>query len=207
MVIVEIDPTEPEPWLVARAADVLRKGGVAIIPTDTVYGLACGISHDKAIKRIYSLKDMDPKKPLAVLVGDMTTVGVYARGVTTPYFRLLKRVLPGPYTFIFDATSEVPKIMLRKRRTIGVRMPDHPITLALLEELDEPLLTTSVRTPDDHWVIEPLEVESTLDDRVDVVVDGGPLVAQPSTVVDLSGSEPVLVREGKGDVAALELFG
>jgi len=206
-VIVEIDPTEPEPWLVARAADVLRKGGVAIIPTDTVYGLACGISHDKAIKRIYSLKDMDPKKPLAVLVGDMTTVGVYARGVTTQYFRLLKRVLPGPYTFIFDATSEVPKIMLRKRRTIGVRMPDHPITLALLEELDEPLLTTSVRTPDDHWVIEPLEVESTLDDRVDVVVDGGPLVAQPSTVVDLSGSEPVLVREGKGDVAALELFG
>jgi len=206
MVIVEVDPTEPEPWLVARAADVVRKGGVAIIPTDTVYGLACGISHDKAIKRIYTLKDMDPKKPLAILVGDMSTVGEYARGVTTPYFRLLKRVLPGPYTFIFEATSEVPKIMLRKRRTIGVRMPDHPITLALLAELDEPLLTTSVRTPDDHWVIEPLEVESTLDDRVDVVVDGGPLVAQPSTVVDLSGSEPVLVREGKGDVAALELF-
>lgn len=207
MVIVEIDPTDPEPWLIARAADVLRKGGVAIIPTDTVYGLACGISHDKAIKRIYALKDMDPKKPLAILVGDMTTVGEYARGVTTPYYRLLKRVLPGPYTFVFEATSEVPKIMLRKRRTIGIRMPDHPITLALLEELDEPLLTTSVRTPDDHWVIEPVEVESTLDDRVDVVVDGGPLVAQPSTVINLSGSEPVLVREGKGDIEALELFG
>lgn len=204
--IVEIDPISPEPWLIARAAGVLRKGGVAIIPTDTVYGLACGISHAKAIKRIYALKDMDPKKPLAILVGDMTTVGQYARGVTTPYFRLLKRVLPGPYTFIFEATSEVPKIMLRKRPTIGVRMPDHPITLALLEELDEPLLTTSVRTPDDQWVIEPVEVESTLDDRVDVVVDGGPLVAQPSTVVDLTGSEPVLVRDGKGDVAALELF-
>ena len=204
--IVEIDPVSPEPWLVARAAGVLRKGGVAIIPTDTVYGLACGISHAKAIKRIYTLKDMDPKKPLAILVGDMTTIGQYARGLTTPYFRLLKRVLPGPYTFIFEATSEVPKIMLRKRPTIGVRMPVHPITLALLEELDEPLLTTSVRTPDDQWVIEPVEVESTLDDRVDVVVDGGPLVAQPSTVVDLSGSEPVLVREGKGDVDDLELF-
>ena len=111
-VIIEIDPIDPEPWLVARAADVLRKGGVAIIPTDTVYGLACGISHDKAIKRIYALKDMDPKKPLALLVRDMTTVGVYARGVTTPFFRLLKRVLPGPYTFIFEATAEVPKIML-----------------------------------------------------------------------------------------------
>jgi len=206
-VIVEIDPTEPESWLVARAADVLRKGGVAIIPTDTVYGLACGISHAKAIKRIYELKNMDSKKPLAILVDDMTTVGQYAKGVTTPYYRLLKRVLPGPYTFIFEASAEVPKIMLRKRRTIGLRMPDHPIALALLAELDEPLLTTSVRTPDDQWVIEPVEVESTLDHRVDVVVDGGPLVATPSTVVDLSGDSPVLVREGKGDVDDLELFG
>lgn len=204
--IVEIDPTEPESWLVARAADVLRKGGIAIIPTDTVYGLACGISHAKAIKRIYELKNMDSKKPLAILVDDMTTVGQYAKGVTTPYYRLLKRVLPGPYTFIFEASAEVPKIMLRKRRTIGIRMPDHPIALALLAELDEPLLTTSVRTPDDHWVIEPVEVESTLDHRVDVVVDGGPLVATPSTVVDLSGDSPVLVREGKGSVEALELF-
>jgi len=205
--IVEIDPVSPEPWLVARAADVLRKGGVAIIPTDTVYGLACGISHDKAIKRIYALKDMDPKKPLAILVSDMTTIGQYARGVSTPYYRLMKRVLPGAYTFIFEASSEVPKIMLRKRRTIGVRMPDHPITLALLSELDEPLLTTSIRTPDDEWVINPVEVESTFDARVDVVVDGGPLVSVPSTVVDLSGSEPVLIRQGKGDVEALELFG
>ena len=204
--IVEIDPSSPEPWLVARAAEVLRRGGVAVIPTDTVYGLACCISHDKAIKRIYDLKDMDPKKPLAILVADMTTVGRYARGVTTPYFRLMKRVLPGPYTFIFEASSEVPKIMLRKRRTIGIRMPDSAITLALLEALDEPLLTTSVRTPDDQWVIEPVEVETNLDDRVDVVVDGGPLVASPSTVVDLSGSEPVLLREGKGDVDTLELF-
>jgi len=205
-VIIEIDPIEPEPWLVARAAEALRKGGVGIIPTDTVYGLACGISQTKAIKRVYELKDMDPKKPLAILVNDMTTVGRYAKGVTTPTFRLLKRVLPGAYTFIFEATSEVPKIMLRKRRTIGVRMPDNPITLALLDELDEPLLTTSVRTPDDQWVIEPVEVEATLDHRVDVVVDGGPLVASPSTVVDLSGDVPVLVREGKGDVETLELF-
>jgi len=205
-VIVEIDPVEPESWLIARAAEVLRKGGVAIIPTDTVYGLACGISDAKAIKRIYELKDMDPKKPLAILVNDMTTVGRYARGVTTPYYRLLKRVLPGPYTFIFEASAEVPKIMLRKRRTIGIRMPDHPITLALLAELEEPLLTTSVRTPDDQWVIEPVEVESTLDHKVDVVVDGGPLVATPSTVVDLSGPVPELVREGKGDIAELELF-
>jgi tRNA threonylcarbamoyl adenosine modification protein (Sua5/YciO/YrdC/YwlC family) len=204
--ILEIDPVSPEPWLVARAAETLRRGGVAIIPTDTVYGLACGISHGRAVERIYSLKEMDPKKPLALLVGDMTMAGIYARGVTTPYFRLMKRVLPGPYTFIFEASPAVPKIMLRKRRTIGLRMPDHPITLALLAELDEPLLTTSVRTPDDQWVIDPIEIESAFDRRVDLVVDGGPLVATPSTVVDLSGDVPVLVREGKGSVAALELF-
>jgi tRNA threonylcarbamoyl adenosine modification protein (Sua5/YciO/YrdC/YwlC family) len=206
-VIVEIDPVAPEPWLVSRAAEALRRGGVAIIPTDTVYGLACGISQTKAIKRIYELKKMDPKKPLAILVDDMTTVGRYCKGVTTPYFRMLKRVLPGPYTFIFEASPEVPKIMLRKRLTIGIRMPDHPITLAILAELDEPLLTTSVRTPDDHWVVNPLEVESTLDDRVDLVVDGGPLVLAPSTVVDLSEDVPILVREGKGAVEELELFG
>lgn len=205
--IVEIDPVEPEPWLVSRAADVLRKGGVAIIPTDTVYGLACGISRTSAIKRIYELKRMDPKKPLAILIDDMTAVGRYAKGVTTPYFRLLKRVLPGAYTFIFEASSEVPKIMLRKRRTIGIRMPASPIALAILAELDEPLLTTSVRTPDDQWVVDPIEVESTLDSRVDVVIDGGPLVLAPSTVVDLSQDVPVLVREGQGSLDELELFG
>ena len=128
--IMEIDPVEPEPWLLARAAQVLRGGGVVVMPTDTVYGMTCGITHHKAIRRIYKLKDMDPKKPLSILVGDMSMVGHYTRGVSTPAFRLLKRVLPGPYTFIFEASPEVPKIMLRKRRTVGIRMPDNPIALS-----------------------------------------------------------------------------
>ena len=111
-----------------------------------------------------------------------------------------------PYTFIFEATQEVPKIMLRKRRTIGIRMPDHPVARMLLAGLDQPLLSTSIRNPDDDFVNDPLEIDATYGDRIDVVIDCGPLLPVPSTVVDLSSGQPVLVREGKGDVDALEMF-
>lgn len=204
--ILEIDPVEPEPWLLARAAHVLRDGGIVVMPTDTVYGMTCGITHHEAIRRIYRLKDMDSKKPLSILVGDMAMVGRYARGVSTPAFRLLKRVLPGPYTFIFEASPEVPKIMLRKRRTIGIRMPDNPIALALLEEMGEPLLSSSIRDPDQDFVNNPEEIDRSLGDEVEMVIGGGILLPVPSTVVDLSGDEPVLLRQGKGDVEVLELF-
>jgi len=204
--ILEIDPIEPEPWLLPRAVQVLRGGGVVVMPTDTVYGLTCSINQHDAINRIYKLKQMDPKKPLSILVGDMNAVGKYAKGVSTPAFRMLKRVLPGPYTFIFEATSEVPKIMLRKRRTIGIRMPDNPIALALLAEMGEPLLSSSIRDPDQDFVNDPEEIEKSLGSRVEMVIDGGILTPTPSTVVDLSGPEPVLLRDGKGDVDTLELF-
>jgi tRNA threonylcarbamoyl adenosine modification protein (Sua5/YciO/YrdC/YwlC family) len=204
--ILDIDPVEPQPWLLVRAAQVLRDGGIVVMPTDTVYGLTCGITHHDAIRRIYKLKDMDPKKPLSILVGDMTMVGRYARGVSTPAFRLLKRVLPGPYTFIFAASPEVPKIMLRKRRTIGIRMPDNPIALALLEELGEPLLSSSIRDPEFDFVNDPEEIERLLGGEVEMVIDGGVLLPVPSTVVDMSTDPPELLRAGKGDVDALELF-
>ena len=205
--ILEIDPVEPEPWLLARAAQVLRGGGIVVMPTDTVYGLTCGITHHDAIRRIYQLKDMDPKKPLSVLVSNMSMVGRFAKGVSTPAYRLLKRVLPGPYTFIFEASPEVPKIMLRKRRTIGIRMPDNPIALALLEEMGEPLLSSSIRDPEHDFVNNPDEIERSLGSDVEMVIDGGILLPVPSTVVDLSDDEPVLIRDGKGDVGTLELFG
>ena len=204
--ILEIDPVEPEPWLLPRAADVLRAGGVVVMPTDTVYGLTCCVTHHDAIRRIYKLKDMDAKKPLSILVSNMSMVGQYARGVSTPAFRILKRVLPGPYTFIFEASPEVPKIMLRKRRTIGIRMPDNPIALALIEEMGEPLLSSSIRDPEHEFVNDPDEIDRTFGKRVELVIDGGILLPVPSTVIDLSGDEPVLLREGKGSVDELELF-
>lgn len=204
--IVEIDPEEPESWLIGQVANVLRRGGIVVTPTDTVYGLTCCIDQPDAINRVYALKEMDPKKPLAMLVPDMPTIGRFAKGVSTPAFRVMKRVLPGPYTFIFEASPEVPKIMLRKRRTIGVRMPEHPVSLALLAELGEPLLSTSIRNPDDDFVNDPVEIDATYGNRIDIVIDSGPLLPIPSTVVDLSGGEPVLLREGKGDVESLEMF-
>ena len=204
--LVEIDPHDPESWLIGQAADQIRKGSVAVLPTDTVYGLACAIGNSEAIQRIYDLKKMDAKKPLSILVADMQSVGRYARGVSTPAYRVMKRVLPGPYTFILQASSEVPKIMLRKRRTIGIRMPDDAIAQAILTELHEPLLSTSIKTPDDDFMNDPAEIESRYGPRVDVVVDGGRRLSAPSTVVDMSGAEPMLIREGKGDVSALQLF-
>jgi tRNA threonylcarbamoyl adenosine modification protein (Sua5/YciO/YrdC/YwlC family) len=205
-VILDIDPVEPQPWLLVRAVQVLREGGIVVMPTDTVYGLTCGITHHDAIRRIYKLKDMDSKKPLSILVSDMTMVGRYARGVSTPAYRLLKRVLPGPYTFIFPASPEVPRIMLRKRRTIGIRMPANPIALALIAEMGEPLLSSSIRDPGQAFVNDPEEIESSLGNQVEMVIGGGVLLPVPSTVVDMSEDPPVLLRAGKGEVEALELF-
>jgi tRNA threonylcarbamoyl adenosine modification protein (Sua5/YciO/YrdC/YwlC family) len=206
-VFLSIDPAVPQPWLVARVAEVLRRGGVAVLPTDTVYGIACSVAQPEAIKRIYALKGLDPRKPLSLLLPDVGEVARWARAVTTPAYRLMKRVLPGPYTFILPASSEVPRIMLRTRKTVGIRVPDNPIVRAVLRELGSPLLTTSVRTDDDEFVNDPFALEERLGGVVDVVVDGGPLLEEPSTVVDLSGREPVLVRAGKGEVGALQLFG
>lgn len=204
--LLQLNTEQPEHWLVAQVVQVLRRGGVVVIPTDTVYGVTCSIDHTAAVQRIYGLKDMDPKKPLSILVPDMPTLGRYTRSLSTPVFRLMRRVLPGPYTFILEASRDVPRIMLRKRKTIGVRMPDNAISAAILEQLGEPLLSTSIRNPDDQILNDPTEIDLRHGNRIDLVVDGGPLLPVPSTVVDFTGREPILVRAGKGDVDALELF-
>lgn len=205
--LLTVDPREPESWLIARVANVLKRGGVVVIPTDTVYSYACLLDNPEAVERLYTAKGIAAAKRLSILVGDLATAARYAKGITTPVFRMLKRVLPGPYTFIFAATNEVPRTMLRKRRTIGIRYPDSPIALALLAQVGAPLLSSSVRNDADEWVLDPAEIEAQLGHTVDLVVDGGKLPNEPSTIVDLSGDEPVLVRQGKGEVAALELFG
>jgi tRNA threonylcarbamoyl adenosine modification protein (Sua5/YciO/YrdC/YwlC family) len=205
-VLLPIDPVEPESWLIGRVANVLRKGGLVVLPTDTVYALTCVFDNDEAIERLYTVKRIAPAKRLSLLVPDIATAARLTRGIPNPVFRTMRRVLPGPYTFIFQASNEVPRVMLRKRRTVGIRIPAAPIALATLAEVGSPLLATSVRNAADEWVLDPATIAEDLRGQADLVVDGGLLAAEPSTVVDLSGDEPVLVRAGKGDVAALELF-
>jgi tRNA threonylcarbamoyl adenosine modification protein (Sua5/YciO/YrdC/YwlC family) len=205
-VLLTIDPAEPESWLIGRVVQTLRRGGLAVIPTDTVYALVCPLSNEASTERLYTVKSISPTKRLSILVGDIATASRFTRGIPNPVFRLMKRVLPGPYTLIFQASQEVPRIMLHKRRTVGIRIPDSPIAAAVIEELGEPLLSTSVRNRADEWLLDPAEIEQQLRGEVELVVDGGMLANEPSTVVDLSGPEPVLVRTGKGDVEALELF-
>jgi tRNA threonylcarbamoyl adenosine modification protein (Sua5/YciO/YrdC/YwlC family) len=205
-VLLTIDPHEPEPWLIARAAQILRRGGLLVVPTDTVYGIACPLSDSDAVRRLYEAKGVTPAKRLSILVGDLATAGRFTRGIPNDVFRMMRRVLPGPYTFIFQASGDVPRVMLRKRRTVGIRFPDCPITLALLAELGEPLLTTSVRNVADEFLLDPTEIEADLAGSVEAVIDGGLLANDPSTVIDLTEEQPVLLREGKGSVELLRLL-
>ena len=204
--LLTIDAVEPEPWIVARITQSLSRDGLVVLPTDTVYAIACALDGTDAIERLYRVKGITPTKRLSILVPDIASASRYIRGIPNPVFRTMKRVLPGPYTFIFKASSEVPRIMLHKRRTVGIRIPDCPIMLAVLEELGRPLLSTSVRNERDEWIHDPVQIEDDLRGQVDLVVDGGVLANEPSTVVDLSEDTPSLVREGKGEVGLLDLF-
>ncbi len=203
--LLTIDPKQPEPWLVGRVANILKRGGLAVLPTDTVYSFACAVYNEAAVDLLYNVKGITPARRLSILVPDIATASRFTRGISNSMFRTMRRVLPGPYTFIFPASTEVPRVMLRKRRTIGIRLPDSPIALGVLGELGEPLLATSVRGGRDEFLLDPALIDDELGDQVDMVVGGGLLTNEPSTVIDLSGPEPVVVRVGKGDVAALGL--
>lgn len=205
--LLPIDPVEPESWLVGRVAQTLRRGGVVVIPTDTVYAMVCRLGDEAAAERLYLVKGISAAKRLSILVPDIATASRFTRGISNHVFKAMRRVLPGPYTLIFPASHEVPRIMLHKRRTVGIRIPGSPTVQAILADLGEPLLATSVRNAAHEVLLDPAVIEESLAGQVDLVVDGGLMTTETSTVVDLSGPEPVLVREGKGSVAELDLFG
>jgi tRNA threonylcarbamoyl adenosine modification protein (Sua5/YciO/YrdC/YwlC family) len=192
-----IHPENPQKRLITQAAEIIGKGGIAVFPTDTTYGLGCKIGNRKGVERIMQLKRLPSSHQLSILVPDLSGISRYAR-VNNQTYRLLKRFLPGPYTFILDSTREVPKSILPKRKTIGLRIPNHSICLALLQELDEPLLSTSFRLPDEDIQGNPEEIAEKTKGRVDLVIDGGILLDTPSTIVDLTGGAPVVLRVGSG---------
>lgn len=197
---IEIHPQNPQPRLIRQAVEVIQSGGVIAYPTDSSYALGCRIGEKSAVERIRRIRQLDDKHNFTLVCCDLSELGIYAK-VDTSAFRLLKAYTPGPYTFILNATREVPRMLLHpKRRTIGVRVPQHPITLALLEALGEPLMSVSLILPGDEDALgDAWEIRERLDHFVDLVIEGGPGGLQPSTVISLADDEPEVIRVGAGD--------
>jgi len=202
--LLPINPKNPQPRLVQQVVELLENDGVIIYPTDTVYGLGCSIFSKKAMKRLHLIKKMDHKKPLTFICSNQTQIQEYTQGIETPIFKLLRKHLPGPYTFVFRASKIVPKMMLTPRSTVGFRWPDHPITLAIVEMLGHPILSSSLRISEDQLYDDPHEIHDHFKKRVDAVVDGGSIFAEHSTIIDFSQGDPILLRQGKGNSSWLE---
>jgi tRNA threonylcarbamoyl adenosine modification protein (Sua5/YciO/YrdC/YwlC family) len=197
---IPVNPDHPEPRKIARAADAVRAGEVIAYPTDTVYGLGCDIHQKKSIDRIYQMKQMKKDKPVAFLCPDLSEIARYAI-VDNQTYRILKRGTPGPFTFILNATREVPKILMMKRKQVGIRVPAHPVARALLEDLGHPIVSTSA-TFGDETLMDPADI-ATRFRQVELILDAGWGNLTPSTVIDLTGDSPEVVREGAGDATTL----
>lgn len=188
--------------VVNQAVEILEDGGVIIYPTDTVYGIGCDITRKNAIERIYRAKNMDKQKPLSFVCADLKDISNYAR-VDTVMYRVMRKHLPGPYTFILPATREVPRMLVSRQKTVGIRIPDHPFTLALVEALGRPIVSTSVNISEQSFASDPQEFSAHYEGQVDLIIDAGPAYAELSSVIDLTNHDPVVVREGQGDVSWL----
>jgi tRNA threonylcarbamoyl adenosine modification protein (Sua5/YciO/YrdC/YwlC family) len=201
-----VHPEQPQPRLIRQAAELLREGGVLVIPTDSTYALAVRVGDADALERLRRIRRVDERHHLTLMCRDLSEIARYAR-VDNAQYRLLKSATPGSYTFILEGTKELPRRVLHpKRKTIGLRIPQHPVVQALLAELDEPVLTSTMILPgEEEPLTEPDEIRSRLEREVDLVIDAGPCGAEMTTVVDLSGGAPELVRAGKGELALLGL--
>jgi tRNA threonylcarbamoyl adenosine modification protein (Sua5/YciO/YrdC/YwlC family) len=200
--LLSVHPQNPQPRLIRQAADMLREGAVIAYPTDSSYALGCQVGNKDALQRMRQIRGVGENHHFTLVCRDLSEISHYAH-VNNVQFRLLKSNTPGSYTFILEATREVPKRLQHpKRNTIGIRIPDHPVALALLEELGEPLLSTTLILPgDEHPLSDPDEIHERLDRQVDAVLESGGVGLEPTTVIDLTGDAPVVVRRGKGGVA------
>ncbi len=196
----QIHPINPQPRLIRRAVEILHEGGVLVYPTDSCYALGCRIGHKGAMERIERIRRADKEHHFTLVCRDLSEIAVYAR-VDNPQYRLLKAATPGPFTFILRATHEVPRRLQNpKRKTIGIRVPDHLIVQALLEELGEPMMSTTLVLPGDELPLsDPEDIRERLEKQVDLIIDGGACGHETSTVLDLVDEPARLLRQGKGD--------
>ena len=203
--LLAIHPQNPQARLVRQAIAALRDGSVVAYPTDSCYALGCLMGDKEAMERIRRIRKTDKQHNFTLVCRDLSEIARYAR-VDNSQYRTLKAFTPGPYTFVLEATREVPKRLQNpRRRTIGIRVPDNAIVRELLAELGEPIMSSTLLLPgDEQPITEAQEIKHRLDHEVDVVIDGGPGGLEPSSVIDLSGAGPVIVRRGKGDVSAFE---
>jgi len=196
---IAIHPQNPQPRLIKQVAQCLKTGGVAIYPTDTIYGLGCDIFQPKAIESICRIKGVEPHKAqLSFVCYDLSDLSHYVKQISTPTFRMLKQYLPGPYTFILEASKQVPKLLKTKKETIGIRVPDNKIARCIVQELGNPILSTTL--PGDYVedYTDPEIIYEKFEKLVDIVVDGGIGGMEPSTIIDFTGDEPVVTRQGTG---------
>lgn len=199
--ILKIHLRNPGERAISKASDTLKAGGIVIYPTDTVYGLGCSIEDKSAIERIYLVKGQGTDKPFSFVCSSLSHISEYAH-VSNAAFGIIKRLIPGPYTFILPATKmkHLPKILVSRKKTVGIRVPASPVALALVEALGHPVLSTSVTLQSGEVVNDPDIISDHYNDRVDLILDGGILVSQPSTVLDLTGEEPRIIRQGAGNM-------
>ncbi|HRD83313.1 MAG: threonylcarbamoyl-AMP synthase [Saprospiraceae bacterium] len=201
--ILTIHPQNPDQRKIAQVAEMLRKHGVVIYPTDTVYAIGCDMMSKEAVERLCRIRHLDPQKAMLTLIcKDLSQVAEYAAQIDTPVFKLMRRNLPGPFTFILPAGSKTPKLFINRKKTIGVRIPDNAILMALVEELGRPILTASLKTNDDvvEYFTDPEDLHDQYENLVDAVIDGGPGGIVPSGLIDCTGQEPELIREGAGEL-------
>jgi tRNA threonylcarbamoyl adenosine modification protein (Sua5/YciO/YrdC/YwlC family) len=198
--LLHVHPLNPQPRQIKTIVDCLKSGGIIIYPTDTIYGLGCDIFQHKAIERICRIKNVDPlKAQLSFICNDLSDLSTYTKSISTPLYRLLKQSLPGPYTFILPASKEVPKILKSKKDTIGLRVPDNLIARTIVQELGHPILSASLPGDMVEEYTDPELMQENFKKLVDLVVDGGIGGMVPSTVVDCTEEEPVVIREGLGE--------
>jgi tRNA threonylcarbamoyl adenosine modification protein (Sua5/YciO/YrdC/YwlC family) len=201
--LLNVHPDNPQPRNIHTIVETLSKGGIIIYPTDTIYGLGCDIFQPKAVERICRIKQVDPQKAqLSFICYDLSDLSKYTKSISTPMYRMLKSYLPGPYTFILPASKEVPRILKSKKDTVGIRVPDNNIARTIIKELGRPILSSTLPGDMVEEYTDPELMFDNFEKLVDIVVDGGIGGMTPSTVIDCTGNEPVIIRQGAGEWAA-----